>query len=102
MSAHVPVPVPSTEATLQPWLLPRPEITHVVFDFDGTLSWVRHGWPAIMRSVFACHWKSLPDETEEQRDALFDSMILGLNGRPTIVQMEHFARHLAERQVHRT
>jgi phosphoglycolate phosphatase-like HAD superfamily hydrolase len=25
----------------------RPQISHVVFDFDGTLSWLRHGWAEI-------------------------------------------------------
>ena len=25
--------------------LPRPHASHAVFDFDGTLSWLRHGWP---------------------------------------------------------
>ncbi len=27
--------------------LPRPQIRHVVFAFDGTLSRLRHGWPEI-------------------------------------------------------
>jgi phosphoglycolate phosphatase-like HAD superfamily hydrolase len=94
-----PLPLPTTAASLQASLKPRPEITHVVFDFDGTLSWIRHGWPAIMHSVFRRHWISLPGETEIHRDALFDSIIIGYNGRPTIVQMERFAQMLAEREV---
>ena len=28
------------------------KVTHVVFDFDGTLSWLRHGWPELMLEVF--------------------------------------------------
>jgi hypothetical protein len=31
---------------------PHPQITHVVFDFDGTLSLIREGWPAVMVPMF--------------------------------------------------
>ena len=93
----MPPPAPTTPAVLQPTLKPRPEITHVVFDFDGTLSWIRHGWPEIMRSVFANHWIALESEGAAQRDSIFHSIILGMNGRPTILQMERFAHLLAER-----
>ena len=93
----MPPPAPTTPAVLQPTLKPRPEITHVVFDFDGTLSWIRHGWPEIMRSVFANHWIGLESEDAAQRDSIFHSIILGMNGRPTILQMERFAHLLAER-----
>ena len=34
---------------------PRPAISHVVFDFDGTLSWLRHGWPELMAGLFLKH-----------------------------------------------
>jgi D-sedoheptulose 7-phosphate isomerase len=30
----------------------RPDIQHVIFDFDGTLSLVREGWPVVMTSLF--------------------------------------------------
>ena len=90
-------PTPTTPAVLQPTLKPRPEITHVVFDFDGTLSWVRHGWPEIMQSVFASHWVGPESEGVAQRDSIFNSIIIGMNGRPTILQMERFALLLAER-----
>ncbi len=93
----LPIPPLSTEASLLPSLKPNAEITHVVFDFDGTLSWVRHGWPAIMHSVFERHWITTPGESESDRNAIFDSIILGLNGRPTIIQMERFAELLQER-----
>jgi hypothetical protein len=26
----------------------RPQISHVVFDFDRTIAWLKHGWPDIM------------------------------------------------------
>lgn len=33
---------------LSPRFSPRPQISHVVFDFDGTLSWLRNGWPDVV------------------------------------------------------
>lgn len=96
-----PAPVPTTEATLQSSLEPHPEISHVVFDFDGTLSWIRHGWPAIMHAVFDRNWVGNPEETPACRKKIFDSIIIGLNGRPTIHQMERFADLLSERNITR-
>jgi phosphoglycolate phosphatase-like HAD superfamily hydrolase len=99
--ASNPMPRPTTHAHLPASLAPRPGITHVVFDFDGTLSWIRHGWPALMHAVFARHWPASDQATSAQRAALFDSIVFGLNGRPTLVQMQHYAQLLAERQVQR-
>jgi phosphoglycolate phosphatase len=31
---------------------PRPRISHVLFDFDGTLSLIRQGWPEVMMPMF--------------------------------------------------
>ena len=31
---------------------PRTSISHVLFDFDGTLSLVRQGWPEVMIPMF--------------------------------------------------
>ena len=35
-----------------PGLRPRPEIGYVLFDFDGTLSLIRQGWPEVMVPMF--------------------------------------------------
>ncbi len=72
-------------------LSPRPGLTHIVFDFDGTLSWVRHGWPEIMFGVFARNWRGLADETESARRSVMEEIVFGMNGRPTILQMQRFA-----------
>jgi phosphoglycolate phosphatase-like HAD superfamily hydrolase len=68
----------------------------VVFDFDGTLSCLRHGWPEIMLQVML---EELParGETLEERRRLLDGIIHGLNGRPTIMQMIRFAAVVRER-----
>jgi phosphoglycolate phosphatase len=68
----------------------RPEISHVVFDFDGTLSWLRHGWPAVMMEIFRRHLPRSPDENDEAVDALLHGITLGMNGQPTIRQMIRF------------
>ena len=75
----------------------RREIGVVVFDFDGTLSWLRHGWPDIMYGLFDERLPRRPDDTEDAvRDALLD-IVLGLNGNPTIRQMVRFAGLVLER-----
>jgi phosphoglycolate phosphatase-like HAD superfamily hydrolase len=54
-----------------------------------------------MQSVFEQHWPVNPEESPASRQEIFDSIIIGLNGRPTIHQMERFAKLLAERQITR-
>ena len=46
---------------------PRPGISHVLFDFDGTLSLIRQGWPEIMVPMFVEMLPPLPGETEAAR-----------------------------------
>src|SRR5581483_6943078 len=87
-AAARPLPEFTGDVELRPTFAPRPQITHVVFDFDGTLSWVRHGWPEIMFGVFRRHMPLAEGETAEARTAVLSSIVFGLNGRPTIVQMQ--------------
>jgi phosphoglycolate phosphatase len=79
---------------------PRPmglDLRLVVFDFDGTLSWVRHGWPSIMRRLFAERLPARAGETAAQVQQVFDDIIFGLNGKPTFLQMIRFAEVVRER-----
>ncbi|MGZ8919408.1 MAG: HAD family hydrolase [Limisphaerales bacterium] len=75
---------------------PRPQITHVVFDFDGTLSLIREGWPEIMLAMFV---EMLPKRGEDDPAVvsrmLFDDM-MKLNGKQTIYQMMQFAERVKE------
>jgi phosphoglycolate phosphatase len=75
----------------------RPEISHVLFDFDGTLSLVRQGWPEIMIPMFVELLPRSPGETDEElaRTALED--IMRLNGKQTIYQMIQLADRVRER-----
>ncbi len=76
---------------------PRPHISHVVFDFDGTLSLIREGWPEIMLAMFV---EMLPPRSDDDPAAvgrmLFDDM-MQLNGKQTIYQMIQFAERVKER-----
>ena len=73
-------------------LEPRPEIGHVLFDFDGTLSLIRQGWPEVMVPMFVEVLPRRPDESEEAlREMVLDD-IMRLNGKQTIYQMIQLAR----------
>lgn len=85
------------QVEFSPGFAPRPQISHAVFDFDGTLSWLRHGWPDLMCRVFREHYPLQSGETESAvRDRLLDE-ILALNGKPSIFQMERFVEMARER-----
>jgi phosphoglycolate phosphatase len=76
---------------------PRPQISHVLFDFDGTLSLIREGWPAIMLGMFVEMLPARSDDIPDNvRQMLFDDM-MKLNGKQTIYQMIQFAERVKER-----
>ena len=85
------------EVQLQPSLLRRSQISHVVFDFDGTLSWLRHGWPSIMLDVFDKHFPTSNGESASARKKIFLDIVLGMNGKPTLMQMIRFAELARDR-----
>ena len=76
---------------------PRPGLTHAVFDFDGTLSLIRHGWPDVMLGMFL---EMLPARAGEDPAGLRAELmheIISFNGRQTIHQMVCFAERVGER-----
>jgi phosphoglycolate phosphatase len=78
-------------------LEPRPEIGHVLFDFDGTLSLIRQGWPEVMVPMFVEALPRRPDETEDNLRELVLDDIMRLNGKQTIYQMIQLADRVRER-----
>lgn len=80
-----------------PTFVPRPGISHVLFDFDGTLSLIRQGWPEVMVPMFAELLPPLPGESEEARRRLAFEDIMRLNGKQTIYQMIQLAERIRER-----
>src|SRR5262245_20577388 len=61
----------------------RPQISHVVFDFDGTIAWLKHGWPDVMARLLLPFFAAQSDETLKHLRA----EILALNGKPPIFQI---------------
>jgi phosphoglycolate phosphatase-like HAD superfamily hydrolase len=61
----------------------RPRISHVVFDFDGTIAWLKHGWPDVMANLLLPYF---PAQTEGTLRTL-RAEILALNGKPPIFQI---------------
>lgn len=91
------VPAFAGEVILRPSFAPRPGITHVVFDFDGTLSLIRQGWPDVMVPMFTEVLPPLPGETDEDRRRMAFDDIMKLNGKQTIYQMIQLADRIRER-----
>jgi phosphoglycolate phosphatase len=70
----------------------------VLFDFDGTLSLIREGWPAVMSRLMREELRRTgTGEPTEQTEARIEGIVVGLNGRPTIVQMQALAAEIARR-----
>ncbi len=80
-----------------PAFAPRPEISHVLFDFDGTLSLIRQGWPEVMVPMFVEMLPRLDSETETDVRRLAYDDIMRLNGKQTIYQMIQLAERIAQR-----
>ncbi len=78
-------------------LSPRPEISHVLFDFDGTISLIRQGWPEVMVPMFVEALPRQPGETDDALRQLVLDDIMRLNGKQTIYQMIQLADRIRER-----
>jgi phosphoglycolate phosphatase len=76
---------------------PRPHASHAIFDFDGTLSWLRHGWPELMCEVFLPYYPMRPDESKAGVRRELVTEILSANGQPAIVQVEKFVQRVQDR-----
>jgi len=80
-----------------PGFAPRPGISHVLFDFDGTLSLIREGWVEVMMALFLEMLPPLPGETEPATRQMLHDDIMRQNGKQTIYQMIQFAERIKER-----
>lgn len=71
---------------------------HVLFDFDGTLSLIREGWPEVMVPMMV---EVLQDTgTEESAETLHDlvyDFVMQLNGKQTIYQMIRLSEEVTAR-----
>jgi phosphoglycolate phosphatase-like HAD superfamily hydrolase len=71
---------------------------HALFDFDGTLSLVREGWPDVMvpLMVEVLRQTGTSESPQALRD-LAQGFVMQLNGKQTIYQMIRLAEEVAKR-----
>ncbi|GMV97372.1 MAG: hypothetical protein AMXMBFR83_17300 [Phycisphaerae bacterium] len=74
----------------------RPE--HVLFDFDGTLSLIREGWPEVMVPMMTeLLLATGTGESREELHRLAHDFVMELNGKQTIYQMIRLADEIRRR-----
>src|SRR4051795_11983293 len=78
--------------------LPRGGLRSVLFDFDGTLSLLREGWPQVMipMMVEVLRQTGTSESEAELADAI-EEFVMRLNGRQTIYQMIQLADEVRRR-----
>ena len=77
---------------------PRGKIKAALFDFDGTLSLIREGWPEIMIPMMVGHLSRTPTtETADQLTQRVEEFVIRLNGKQTIYQMIQLADEIRQR-----
>src|SRR3954454_13753540 len=61
---------------------------YALFDFDGTLSLIREGWPQVMVPMMVGILQETgTNESAEELTALVTRFVMDLNGKQTIYQM---------------
>jgi phosphoglycolate phosphatase-like HAD superfamily hydrolase len=76
----------------------RGRFQSVLFDFDGTLSLIREGWPAVMIPMMVDELRQTGTaETDEQLTSAVEDFVMRLNGRQTIYQMIQLADEVRKR-----
>jgi phosphoglycolate phosphatase-like HAD superfamily hydrolase len=78
----------------------RPGIAlrHVLFDFDGTLSLLREGWPEVMVPMMTEEILATgTDEPAEKIASLCRDFVMRLNGKQTIYQMIQLSEEIRKR-----
>jgi phosphoglycolate phosphatase-like HAD superfamily hydrolase len=78
--------------------LPRGRFRSVLFDFDGTLSLIREGWPQVMIPMMVEELRRTGTaETDAALSAAVEEFVMRLNGRQTIYQMMQLAEEVRRR-----
>ncbi len=74
-------------------------ISHVVFDFDGTISLIRDGWQNVMVPMMVEFIQTGTDtsETPEQLEAIVVEFVDRLTGKQTIYQMIQLSEEISKR-----
>jgi phosphoglycolate phosphatase len=82
---------------IRPLTLDRPP-QHVLFDFDGTLSLIREGWPEVMIPLMVETLQATgTSETPAALHSLCTGFVTALTGKQTIYQMIRLAEEVTKR-----
>jgi phosphoglycolate phosphatase-like HAD superfamily hydrolase len=98
VSAHHRNFLPGTRIEVIRDNFPRGRARVALFDFDGTLSLIREGWPEIMIPMMVEHLARAPHA--EPLDVLrekVEEFVMRLNGKQTIYQMIQLADEIRSR-----
>lgn len=78
--------------------IPRGRFRSVLFDFDGTLSLIREGWPQVMIPMMVAALRETGTHEDEPTLARrVEEFVMRLNGRQTIYQMIQLAEEVRRR-----
>src|SRR3954470_6557297 len=78
--------------------LPRGRFRFALFDFDGTLSLIREGWPQVMIPMMVNVLRATgTSEDTPTLTARVEEFVMRLNGKQTIYQMIQLADEVTKR-----
>ena len=90
------LPGTSIEIVRDPHLAGPPQ--HALFDFDGTLSLIREGWPDVMVPMMVEILRDTgTSESEEELHEISYRFVMELTGKQTIYQMIRLAEEVTKR-----
>src|SRR3974377_1310858 len=90
--------LPGTSVEIIHDTTPGSKFRHVLFDFDGTLSLIREGWPQVMIPMMVQELKETGTrESQADLTERVEEFGLLLNGRQTIYQMIQLAEEVRHR-----
>ncbi len=90
--------LPGTSIEIIREIRPGIPFRHVVFDFDGTLSLIREGWPDVMVPMMVEEIRATgTGESEKEIHRRCHEFVMRLNGKQTIYQMIQLAEEIRMR-----
>lgn len=97
-TASPPVFLPDTEIEIVHPDIPRRKFRSVLFDFDGTISLIREGWPDVMIPMMVEILAAIPgSEPEASLYPQVEEFVMRLNGKQTIYQMIQLTEEIEKR-----
>jgi phosphoglycolate phosphatase-like HAD superfamily hydrolase len=90
--------LPGSAVEIVTELAPRCKPRHALFDFDGTLSLIREGWPEVMVPMMVEVLQATgTGESPEELSRLVYGFVMELTGKQTVYQMIRLAEEVRRR-----